>query len=1000
MVAVAGGLALAQLRHRPARYSLLALGIALAVALPVVARASAGLVAGRTLVAAIGALPVGERSLVVSYGGTQDPARQVANDALVRAQLGRLTAAPVRREMLFGALSDGRGQSYRLGAADRLAQTVRLTSGRLPAPCTPTRCEVLMTGPGPAPHLDPGLGIVVVGTGVRSDPLLLPGTFDPGPGVTLLLADGADAAERLSSLTLFPRSSGWVGALDPARIAAAGVPAYTATSREVADDLDLLGQQFVLTAPDDALAREDARAALSTDRLAVLGSAGAVLVLGLALVAGAGLRREHGALVGLLRRRGASRATVTGLTVVVAAVTVAAGTAVGLVLGALTAAAVSGTDPVSAPPLTVAVGAAAGSLSTVAALALAATAATVAVLLWPESSRSTAWHTVEAAAAVAIAVAVVAASRGAVTTSGAAAADPLLSVLPALTALAGGLIAARLWPIGAAALSRRLPARAVASRLAVVGAVRRPLAAVTTVGFLTAAVASVAFAGAYRATLLDGGADQAAYQVPLAARLLPGPDAASPLDVLAGARTTGTGYPVMRTAVSIHTSATSAVTAQVVGLDPGVLPLMSRWSRTTGDDDAAGAAARIRVPAPVAGIAIPAGARTLTVPLAGIPLQLRSDLWFTAWFSAPDGREAGVLLTVRGTDLVGALPDLGDTRQLTAITLRENADGVRIRLHHVGEGGNNVAVLAGTARLGIPVTDAGPVRGSWQDWSSRTAAVAAQGTWLRLGFQLTGALVIVRPGLSTRPPLRVLADPATATLAGSGPLRLDVGTGPLSAVVVGTLARFPTTGDRFIVVDRSALSAALDDTNPGSGAPWEVWVDGAGTAALTGPPYDRLTVTAQDVVRERIQADPVGQGTAWLLAAGALVALLVGAVALVLLVVSARRDDADELLALESDGVGPATLRRVLFLRAGFVAVPAVLAGVITGLLLARAAATLVAVSGTGVTPVPPLTLAVGGTWTAAALGAGLASALVVAAVAAGRAFRAPWPAPSQEELA
>ncbi|MEO6822596.1 MAG: hypothetical protein ABI468_09230, partial [Candidatus Nanopelagicales bacterium] len=737
---VVGTLAFAQLRHRPARYAVLALGIALAVALPVVARASASLVAGRTLVAAIAALPPGERSIVVSYGGSQDPTRQGANDALVRAQLARLTSAPVRQEMLFGELSDGHGESYRLGASDQLARAVRLTSGRLPAPCAPTRCEVLMTGPGPAPRLDRSLGVVVVGTAVRTDPLLLPGTFDPGPGVTLLLADGSDAAERLQSLTLFPRSSGWVAAPDPARIVAAGVPAYTTTSREVAADLDLLGQQFVLTVPDDALAREDSRAALSAGRLAVLGGAGGVLVLGLTFVAAAGLRREHGALTGLLRRRGASRSTIAWLTAAITGAVVGVGVVAGLAIGAGTAAILSGNDPVRPPPAAVAASAVGQSLVVVVGLAMASAAAAIAVLLWPDTSRASAWHSVEVAAAASIGVGVLTASRGAVTTSGAAGGDPLLSVLPVLACLAGGLLAARLWPIGAALLARRLPPRAVAARLAVVGAVRRPLAAVATVGFLTAAVASVVFAGAYRATLLAGAADQAAYQVPLDARLLPGPDAVSPLVVLAGAGTAGTSYPVMRTAVSVHTSAITAETAQVVGIDPAALPQMSRWTRTTGDGDARGAAARITAPVPLAAIAIPDRASTLTIPLGGIPLAERADLWFTAWFSTPDGRESGILLTARGTELVGPLPALGTKRELMAITLRENADGARIRLHHVGEGGNNVAALAGTALLGVPTTNAGPVIGGWQNWSSRTAATSAQGAALRLQFQLTGTL--------------------------------------------------------------------------------------------------------------------------------------------------------------------------------------------------------------------------------------------------------------------
>ena len=146
----------AGLRHRPARYAVLALGLALSVALPVLGQASAVVVAGRTLVAAIAALPPGERSLTVTYGGAEEPAAQHTDDAFVRGQLAGLTSAPARREVLYGQLSDGHGNDYNLGAADGLADAMRVTSGRAPAPCTPTRCEVVLTGPGPAPRFDPG----------------------------------------------------------------------------------------------------------------------------------------------------------------------------------------------------------------------------------------------------------------------------------------------------------------------------------------------------------------------------------------------------------------------------------------------------------------------------------------------------------------------------------------------------------------------------------------------------------------------------------------------------------------------------------------------------------------------------------------------------------------------------------------------------------------------------------------------------------------------------
>lgn len=999
-MAVTGSLVAAGLRHRPARYAVLALGIALAVALPVLGQASAAVVATRTLVAAIDNLPPGERSLTVTYGGAVDPATQATDDAFAREQLAHLTSAPARREMLYRKLSDGHGNDYYVGAADDLTTGIRVTSGRAPAPCTPDRCEVVVTGPGPAPVLDPALGLVVVGSAVRTDPLLLAGTFDPGAAATLLLADGSAAAERIAALADFPRSSGWVAPLDPPAIARAGVPAYLDASRDVANAMSLTGQAFVLTAPDDALAREDARAQSSTGRFAVLGGAAAVLVLGLALVAATGLRREHAMLTGLLRRRGASRRTVLRLTALLAAAAVAAGAVAGLATGAVTAALLAAGDPVGPSPGKVAGEAVLAALPVVLLLAAAAAVVVVVALLWPAAARGAAWRTAELLAVAALAAAGLAAARGAVTATPGSQ-DPLLTALPVLICLAGGLLAARLWAPAAAAAARWLPTRAGASRLALVGAVRRPLVVVTTVGFVTAAVASVVFSGAYRATLLEGAADQAAFQVPLDARLLPGVDFESPLQVVAGSAPLPGSYPVVRSGAGVRTSATSTTPAPLVGIDPRALPEIARWTRLTGDGDPAAAAAAITVPQRPQGIELPDDATTLTLPLTGVPASDYPDLLFIAWVGTPDGREAGVRLTAEHDRLTGPLPDLGPGRRLRALTLQESELASQRRQHHTGEGGSSTALVSGSATLGMPETDAGPGTGSWQDWSTTTATAVTAGDTLRLTYQLGGQLVVLRPGLADRPPLRVLTDPTTAAAAGPA-LRLDVGAGTIAATVVGTLTQFPTVPGPFLLVDAHALTDALDDIEPGTGPPREIWVsdsDPALPATLSAAPYDQLSVTLQSDVRDRLASDPVAQGSSWLLAAGALVALLVGAVAVVLLVIGARRDDAGELLALEADGVGPGTLRRVLFLRAAYVAVPAVVAGAITGVLLARAAATLVAVSATGTTPLPPLALAVGIPWTAAVVGAIVVLALVAAAVTAGGAMREPWPARPQEEL-
>lgn len=993
-----GQLTRARLRHRPGRWVLLAVGVALALALPVLSAATGRLVAAQTLSHAVEALPVGQRTVIASYGGTADPSAQQHDDALVRAGLARLSGRPVGHRMLFGELADGTGATYRLGATDDLAHQVRLTGGRLPTSCTPQRCEVLLTGAPSPPALDPTLGIVVVGTGDRTDPLLLPGTFDPGPAAPVLLGADPDALQRLSSLEQFPRGSGWVTPLDPERITSFGVPAYADLSRSVSDDLALRIRALVLSVPDDALLREDARAAASQSRFALLGGATAVLVLGFVLVAAVGLRREHLEVAGLLRRRGASTRDLLAFALQGTGVAVGVGAAVGAAVGWAAAFLAARAEPLHPPALALATGSVLDALPALAVLGVTAVALTAVVLAWPDTRSGTAWHVVELLAVGTVAAALLVAARGAV---GAASVggDPLAVALPVLALTAASLVAARLWVPVAALVSRHLPTPAVAARLAASSGVRRPLRTVVTVGFVTAAVGAVVFAGAYRATLQAGSADTAAFDVPADVRISPGAQGADPLALQAQEPLPGPAYAVLRTVGGVRTSATSGDAVQVLGLDAGALRLVSRWDRTVGASSPDAVRAAIAAAAPVSGVPLQAGATELAVPVVSWTRSTAGVVEVTAWVTAVDGRERGVALVQRDGALRGALPDLGPGATLTALTLRENPADATRRQHRLGEGGTTSSFLSGRLVLGaLPGSS-----GAWSSWSSRTADVTAAPARLDVTYELAGPLAVVRPGLVDRAPVRVMTDDVTASRGTS--LRLDLGAGDAVAVqVVGTLPRFPTTGPRFLVADRLALAAALDDHEPGTGAPREIWA-GDGSApellavALSAAPWDQGRVETQLEARTAVESDAVGQGAARLLLLAAAIALLVAIVSLVLLVVGERRDDAGQLLAHEADGVATSTLRRSIWWRAVAAAVPALLAGTVAGLVLTRSVSTLVALSATGTAPTPPLLPAVGPGATAAVLAAGLAVALAACAVATSRMLRTAWPSGADQDL-
>jgi hypothetical protein len=1010
----------ARLRFRPLRRLLIVLGVAAATALPVAAQGSAQVVAAQAVQYGVGQLPAGQRSLIVSTAGIELAGSDLAAlDRRSRVALARLTDAPVRLEMLYRQIGDQHGGTFFLGAVDALAQTVRVTQGRLPASCTAQRCEVVVVGPG-TPALDPALGLVVVGRAVRTDPLLLTGTFDPGHDAPLLLADGVSAAQRLASLQLFQRSYGWVVPLDLAQVRRLGVAAYLARSAATTDLLRENAEPLTLTAPDQVLQAQDARASLSSRRFTLLGAAATVLLLGFCVIAATGLRRDRIALDGLLTRRGASRRTVRALAAVEAVAPVMAGTVLGLGMGAaLAAAAASGGGLGSAATAGSAVRAA------LPAAAVGAVLATVVVAVtssWVGSGPRTAWRVVDALVLGAAAAGALAVARG---TVGAAAldggTDPLLAALPVLVVVCGGLLAARLWPPAVTALGRALPGRWVGTRLALLGGVRRPLRSVATVAFVTAATAVVVFAGSYRATLAQGAVDQAAFAVPLSARLTPGTTLERPLDLaspgrLAAAAPGTAVYPVVRSSASVRVSATEGVPVEVIGVDPAALPRVASWGNVVGALDPATAGGLLTVPSAGAtpGVPVPAGATRLVLPASGNLAQVQ----LTAWLRLPDGRDAGVSMVLAGGGFVGALPPpvgVAGGARFFAFTLAESIDYATRHQHAIGEGLNSLNVLAGQITFGAPsfgaVGSGGTAAGAltaagWAGWgaTSTTGSVSATvvAGALRVDYAFTGDRIVVRADAqAAEADLPVLVDPGTAARAVGGRLPLALTTGlPVTGRVVGVLPRFPTVGGSFVVADEAVLADRLDSREPGTGAVEEVWLwapAGAGSAldsSLAQPPYDRLSVALRSVEQDRLATDPLALGAAGLLVTSALLALAVAVLAVVLLVVADRRDEAAELYAWEADGLAPRTLRRSLFARAAAVVLLAVPAGLLVGLVLTRATASIVAVTAVGTTPTPPLALSVGPAWVAAALGLGLVVSLAAAAAVAASSLREVLPAP------
>jgi ABC-type antimicrobial peptide transport system permease subunit len=117
-------------------------------------------------------------------------------------------------------------------------------------------------------------------------------------------------------------------------------------------------------------------------------------------------------------------------------------------------------------------------------------------------------------------------------------------------------------------------------------------------------------------------------------------------------------------------------------------------------------------------------------------------------------------------------------------------------------------------------------------------------------------------------------------------------------------------------------------------------------------------------------------------------ALALSLVGLALTIAVDLRDEAGELFDLETQGLGPAGLRRHLRLRALAVVLAGVVGGVAIGVALTLAVVKALAVSANSTDPMPPLVLEPGWAVLVLALGLFVVLALVATALQTRAAFR------------
>ncbi len=959
-VTTAISLARARLRHRPARGLLVALAVTLVVGVEVASAGVSRMAGDEALRAGLADVPAGYRSIVVSASGfLSEPAALARRGDLVRQILRPVSAAPPRALTLFQPLADAAGATFSLAGVDDLPTAVTVLTGRLPAPCTPTRCEVVQVGPEAAPRLDPSLGVVVVGTAIMRDRSVLSGSYQPTDHAPVLIGDGSRGMDSLASLPTFGRSNGWVAAVNDAALTITGVGPELARLAALRSALALADRGLYLTAPDEQLAIAAARSDTAARRLLLVGAGAVALAAAFALLAAIGLARDHQAAARLLSRRGAGRAAIAAFHLAEAMPSVVLGATGGLLLGAVAVDRIARHESLGAGYPSQAIG---DALATVLITGSLVLGVIVLVLARLATERVPGKLPLALVGVGLAAVTFLAARRGAVAPSRLAATDdPLLAFLPTLAATTAALLAAIAGPPILTLVERALGQRALVVRLALLAVVRRPLRLTGVAGFVAAAGALALFAVTYAATLHDGARDEAGFRVPFDATIAEGPALILPLEVSSlagyGHLTPGlTAYGVVRQSANVRSAGHQAVPVALLGVPAGALAAMDSFRPDFATRSRSELARLVawhdgRYRGPV----LPAGTTRISLDLAG---EFRR---FEASVDLRDGAGVVRVLALDATAGVSVPPTSPGT-VLAGITFRVPDHDVARRLHQAGEGVAPAAGREGTFRILALRANGSVVPGLGVPW-----VVVSGGSLVRSGpgvavhWVVVAEAVRVRPAQPTDHGIPVIADPATAAAAGAdGSVALTVGAGSvLRGIVVGTADRVPGLPSRFVVADVAALSPALDADEPVTGAVREVWLRGPAERALAGPRFAALEITYRRRLVATLAGDPLGRAAVALVAVAGGLAVLLALIAIILGLLGDARDERAELYALETDGLPPRTIRRLLVVRSVMSVAIAAPVGTLAGLLVVRSTAQLIAVTAQATVPEPPLLVAI-----------------------------------------
>jgi hypothetical protein len=956
-----------------------AAGIAIACAL--VAGLAGGSLAARdrALQRTIAALPQAQRSVRVGWSGVSPGTSFAEYDRAARAAL-RPVGGAVSRSVAFRSLHL-RGGLVQIAAVDSLARVVRLTSGRLPRSCTPTRCEVVALSGHPLARMDAiGIHIRVVGRGQLTSQLALGDVLvrEPGqPSVPVVATSSVAQLTSLPALSSLFRGYSWAVALRPRALHVWNISDVMAQVAAGEIALQNRDSAFGVVAPvDEVIAAQDSGSAAAR-RILLVGGEAAALVLAFAVLAAAGLRRDVEAERRRLEQHGATRSQSALLALAESCLTAFVGTLAGIVVGVMAIAFIADRTGLPAGELTRHALGSPLAIALVAGCGIAAAGLVAGRLLAAEadeSQRPRIGALDMAAIASALAV-LLALARGPATAdelqhgSGAGA---LLLVLPALVALSTGVALARLIGPVTRLAERAGRGASAAPRLALLALARGRGRTSATAAFLAVSIGLAVFAAVYGATLAEGDRQQAAFQVPLDYTASQGTSLTRPLGAasLAGWRGLAPGavaLPVLRLSADLLLRDGSVVSPDLIGVPAAGLPRLHSIGRAGLEPSVASTAVKL-APAgdtSLRGLRLPAGARS--VSLAATAGGELTDLTMTVLTRSGDVDLIG--LRKAGAGYAGSLPTSARGGLVIGLQMGRTEGNSYGDAHQAAEGLQQPASGHGTLVLGTLEADGAPV-GDLRSFVGRGAAsLHVRNGLVEVSYRLDGsAAAYIRP----REPfdsraLPVIASPDVARSAGpGGALSLQVDGVNVRARVVATARRFPTeTETPFLIADQASLSTALVADSPADALPSELWLGVPASSAarvaqeLGRPPYSALDVSSRRGVERELRQDPLARGLVLALAAGAALALLLALAGLLLAVTSDLRDEKGTLADLEAQGLAPGELRLHVRLRAAMLVAAGLVGGIGVGVALVAAVHNALLTAATIGDPVPPLQTAV-----------------------------------------